>query len=207
MCIAHPASLSGARAAKGAPAVRDHYFDSLLPPIHAQIERDRLMREYDDLPYIVIERRAGITPFFWGALLGVGAALLLAPRTGEETQEEIRQRVRRIRDAAEDRANEVRDNVTGAITRTRGRIQDQIDSVRETVEDRADQARQAIEAGRRAALEARGELERRVDQAKATYAAASDVAARGGEPRPTPSADVVVTEVIVEEAVERPDLG
>jgi gas vesicle protein len=187
--------------------LRAPYLDYLLPSIHAPTERDRLMREYDDLPYIVIERRsAGITPFLWGALLGVGAALLLAPRSGEETQEEIRQGVRRLRTAAEGRANEVRDNVTGAITRTRGRIQDQIDSVRDTVEERAEQARHAIEAGRRAAQEARGELERRVGQAKASYSAAAD-AARGVEPRPTPSAEVVVTEVIVEEAAERPDLG
>lgn len=165
------------------------------------------MREYDDLPYIVIERRgAGLTPFLWGALLGVGAALLLAPRTGEETQEEIRQRARRLRDVAEGRVSEVRDTMAGAVTRTRGRLQDRIDSVRETVEERAERARQAIEAGRRAALDARAELERRVDQAKDSYAAAAD-AARSASTREPPAADIIVTDVIVEEAEERPDLG
>lgn len=164
------------------------------------------MREYDDLPYIVIERRgAGLTPFLWGALLGVGAALLLAPRTGEETQEEIRQRVRRLRSVAEGRVNEARDTMTGAVTRTRDRLQDRIDTVRETVEERAERARHAIEAGRRAALDARAELERRVDQAKDTYGAAAE-AARSASRQP-PAVDVVVTDVIVEEADERPDLG
>ena len=165
------------------------------------------MREYDDMPYIVIERRSGgVTPFLWGALLGVGAALLFAPRTGEETQEEIRRGVRRIRSAAEDRVHDVRDTVSGAVTRTRGRIQDQIDTVRESVEERADRARQAIEAGRRAALEARDELERRVEQAKDSYSAAADAARSGGMRQP-PEVEVVVTEVVVEEVIDRPNLG
>ena len=165
------------------------------------------MREYDDLPYIVIERRSGgVTPFFWGALLGVGAALLFAPRTGEETQEEIRLGVRRIRSAAEDRVHDVRDSVTGAVTRTRGRIQDQIDTVRESVEVRAERARQAIEAGRRAALEARDELERRVEHAKESYSAVTDAARAGGTRQP-PAVDIIITDVIVEEAEDRPNLG
>ena len=165
------------------------------------------MREYDDLPYIVIERRSGgFTPFLWGALLGVGAALLFAPRTGEETQEELRQRVRRLRTAAEGRVNEVRDTMSGAVTRTRGRLQDRIDTVRETVEERAERARQAVEAGRRAALEARAELERRVDLAKESYNAAAE-AARGASTRQPPAAEVIITDVIVEEADERPNLG
>ena len=159
------------------------------------------MREYDDLPYIVIERRSGgVTPFLWGALLGVGAALLFAPRSGEETQEEIRQGVRRLRTAAEDRVGEVRDTVTGTIVRARGRIQDQLDTVRDTVEERAERARQAIEAGRRAALDARHELERRVEQAKETYSAAAEAVRAPAVDRQTPTVDVIITDVIVEEA-------
>lgn len=166
------------------------------------------MGEYDDLPYIVIERRSGgAGAFLWGALLGAGVALLLAPRSGDETQEELRQGVQRLRDTATGRVNEARDTVTGAVTRTRNRIYDRIDAVRGDLEERTLQAREAIDAGRRAAREARSELERRVSEAKDGYEAASD--ALRGTPRPPapPQADVVVTEVVVEELDVRPDMG
>jgi gas vesicle protein len=126
------------------------------------------MRDHDDLPYIVIERHSGgVGGFVWGALIGAGLALLLAPRSGAETQEEIRTRVQRIRDGAEGRVNEARDTVTGTVARTRSRIFDQIDSVRSTLEEQADRARDAVETGRRAARDARSELERKVAEAKA----------------------------------------
>ena len=152
------------------------------------------MRDYDDLPYIVIERHSGgMGPFVWGALVGAGVALLLAPRSGAETQDEIRRNVRRIRDTAEDRVNEAR----GTVTRTRDRIVDRIDAVRSTFEEQADRARDAVDTGRRAARDARSELERRVAEAKAAAAT----------PQSPPDVDIVVTEVIVEESDERPELG
>jgi gas vesicle protein len=125
------------------------------------------MRDHDDLPYIVIEKHSGggMGTFLWGALLGAGVALLLAPRSGEETQEEIRERVERLREAAEDRVNEVRDTVTESVSRTRDRIQDQIDSVRDTVET-APTARARGGHRPRAARDARSELERRVAEAR-----------------------------------------
>ena len=154
------------------------------------------MRDYDDMPYIVIERhRGGMTPFLWGALLGAGAALLLAPRSGAETQDEISRNVRRIRDTAEGRVTDARDTVT----RTRDRLVDRIDSVRSTFEEQADRARDAVDTGRRAARDARTELERRVAEAKAAAAAPSADS--------QPDVDVVVTEVIVEDSDERPELG
>lgn len=167
------------------------------------------MADYDDLPYIVIERHsAGFSPFLWGALLGAGVALLLTPRTGPETQEEIRRGVLRLRDTAEGRVNETRDVVNGAVARARGRVQDRIDTVRDVVETRAAQARHAYEAGRRAASEARSELERRIADAKDTVHAVSD-AARGAPPMPPvpPAGEVIITEVIVEDVDGRPPLG
>ena len=156
------------------------------------------MRDYDDLPYIVIERHSGGTSaFFWGALLGAGAALLLAPRSGAETQDEIRRSVQRLRDTAEGRADEVR----GSVTRTRNRFIDQIDTVRSTFEDRAERARDAIETGRRTALSAREELERRVEAARSGVAPSPAI-----EDTP-PDVDVVVTDVAVEEPGDRPELG
>jgi gas vesicle protein len=168
------------------------------------------MADYDDVPYIVIERRSsgGLGPFFWGLLLGAGAALLYAPRSGEETQEEIRERARRIRAAAEDRVVGARDTVVDVVSRTRDRIQDQIDTVRDTIETRTDQAREVVDAGRRAARDARSDLERRVSDAKDAYADddhpdfGDDIAVIR-----TAEVDVIVTDVIVEEAERRPDLG
>jgi gas vesicle protein len=166
------------------------------------------MRDHDDLPYIVIEKHSGggMGTFLWGALLGAGAALLLAPRSGEETQDQIRDRVQRIRTAAEDRVNEVRDSVTDSVSRTRDRIQDQIDTVRDTVESRADRARSALDTGRRAARDARSELERRVAEARENVADTlhSDDERAAAAP---PHVDVVVTEVVVEDLDGRPGLG
>lgn len=155
------------------------------------------MRDYDDAPYIVIERRSGgFTPFLWGALLGAGAALLLAPRSGEETQEEIRRNAMRLRSAAEGRVTTARE----AVHRTRDRVQDRVDTVRGAIETRADQARQALDAGRRAARDARSELERRVAEAKQSYADLAGAARADSDGESTP---IVVVSV---EAEGRPDL-
>ncbi len=50
------------------------------------------MRDHDETPYIVIEREGGggLGSFILGALVGAGLALLFAPQSGEETQEEIK---------------------------------------------------------------------------------------------------------------------
>lgn len=168
------------------------------------------MRDHDDLPYIVIEKHSGggMSTFLWGALLGAGAALLLAPRSGEETKEEIRDRVRRLREAAEDRVNGVRDTVTDSYSRTRDRIQGQIDSVRDTVETRADRARNAVDTGRRAARDARSELERRVAEARESASEAlHHEDDELGTPSRQPDVDVVVTDVVIEDVDGRPGLG
>ncbi len=149
------------------------------------------MRDYEDVPYVVIERHsAGFSPFLWGALIGAGAALFMAPRSGQETQEEIRQRVRRMREATEDRVNGVRDTFTGAVTRSRDLVQDQLDN-----------ARDAMDSGRQAARDARRDLEERVASVKGRSHESNDYS-MGADRNP----DVVVTEVIVEEEI-RPDLG
>jgi gas vesicle protein len=170
-------------------------------------ERIFVMRDYDDLPTIVIERRsAGFGAFFWGALIGAGAALLLAPRSGEEMQEQIRRRVRRARDAAENRV----DRVTGAVTRTRARVQDTVDRVHgtvDTVRDRfeagTERARETYESGRRVAREAREEIESRLADARDSFDALSDEVAVGDDPfRRADGVDIVVTDVGEEPGVD-----
>lgn len=163
------------------------------------------MADHDHVPYIVIERHSGgATPFLWGLLLGAGAALLLAPRSGEETQAEIRERARRIRSVAEDRVDTVRGTVTDRVSRTREQVQDRFDSVREVVDSRAQQAREAVESGRRMAEDAGAELRRRVEHARGdTHHSETG----GSAPSTPPTGELVVTDVEVEEAEGRPGLG
>ncbi len=167
------------------------------------------MGDYDDLPYIVIERRSGaVAPFLWGALVGAGLALLLAPRSGEETQQELRDSVRRIRLATEERINDARDAVVGAVDQARESVQERIDAVRDAVQTGTEQARHAVDAGRQAARETRSDLERRVSEAKsALQADALESEDMGMEPPAPVEVDVVVTEVVIEKEPPRPPLG
>ena len=170
------------------------------------------MADHDNVPYIVIERQSGgASPFVWGLLLGAGAALLLAPRSGEETQEEIRQRANRLRTAAEDRVGAVRGSVSDTIGRTRSQLHDRLDSVRDAVDSRAQQAREAIESGRRVASDAGTELRRRVAEAREDGHAAHATGTSTGAPSAAGSAagraDATVTDASVEEAEGRPGLG
>jgi gas vesicle protein len=155
------------------------------------------MADYDDLPAFVIETRggaAGAGTFLLGALVGAALALLLAPRSGAETQAEIAGAARRLRDDVEGR-------VSGARERVGGRVQGTLESVRGGLETRAAQARAALDAGRGAARDARDELQRRVDEAKKSYRASlgRDGNGAGEGDGAGDAAEIVVTEVAVEE--------
>lgn len=134
------------------------------------------MSDNEEGPYIVIERETGggFGAFILGALVGAGVALLFAPQSGEETQEEIRARAQKLKDAAEERVREAQHNLEGRIS-----------SARENVQGRVDTVREAVTAGREAARDARDDLEQKLDQSKAAYRAgidaAKDAAAEEGE--------------------------
>lgn len=124
------------------------------------------MRNHDDVPVIVIERESGgFGTFILGAMIGAAAALLLAPQSGEETQREIRERARRLKDAAEER---VRD--------AQRQLETRIDEARQGIGHRVDSVREAVESGRQAAMDARSELEQRLERSKAAYRAGIDAA-------------------------------
>jgi gas vesicle protein len=130
------------------------------------------MADYDDAPTFVIETSGGgggAGTFLLGALVGAALALLLAPRSGAETQAEIAGAARRLRSDVEGRVTGARDRVAGRVDRTRERVSGTLDSVRGEVETRVRQARAALDAGTSAARDARGELQRRVDEAKRAY--------------------------------------
>jgi gas vesicle protein len=125
------------------------------------------MRDQDEGPYIVIERGggSGVGAFILGALIGAGAALLFAPRTGEETQQDIKERALKLKSAAESRMRDAQKQ-----------LEDRLDTAREGVQHRVEGMRDAVEAGRKAAVEARDELERKLERSKAAYRAGVDAA-------------------------------
>jgi len=120
------------------------------------------MRDHDEVPYIVIERGggSGLGSFVLGALVGAGVALLLAPKSGEETQEELKERARELKSRAETRVREVQKQ-----------LEDRLDVAREGVQARVEGIRDALDAGRKAAGDARGDLERKLERSKAAYRA------------------------------------
>ncbi|HAT38430.1 MAG TPA: hypothetical protein DCS75_08030 [Gemmatimonadetes bacterium] len=130
------------------------------------------MRDHNDVPHIVIERDSGggVGSFLLGAVVGAGLALLFAPKTGEETQEELKEHARKLRVVAEERVREAQRH-----------LEDRLDVAREGVSARYEEVRAAVNAGREAAMDARGDLEERLERSKSAYragvAAAREVAA------------------------------
>lgn len=125
------------------------------------------MRDRDDGPYYVIEKQSGggVGPFLVGALLGAGVALLLAPRSGEETQRDLKERAGRLRDAAEERVREAQ-----------AQIEERLDHARAELMERVDAVREAVDSGRHAAREARDDLEEKLERSKTAVRAGVDAA-------------------------------
>jgi gas vesicle protein len=118
------------------------------------------------MPYVVVERDSGgVGSFLLGAILGAGVALLLAPRTGEETQRDLKERAARLREAAEGRVRDVQRQVEERIGQARGEVLQRVDSIRE-----------AVDSGREAAQQARVELEGHIERSKAAYRASAEAA-------------------------------
>jgi gas vesicle protein len=124
------------------------------------------MRDKED-PYIIIEQRGGpgIGTFLVGALVGAGLALLLTPYSGEETQEEIKERARRLKTAAGEGIRSAQRNIEERLDHTRDELMERVGTVRE-----------AVDSGRRAAREARDDLEHKLERSKAAYRAGIDAA-------------------------------
>lgn len=125
------------------------------------------MSNRGETPYIIVERGGGggVGAFVIGALLGAGAALLLAPRSGEETQAEIRAHAKKLRIAAEDRLREAQTA-----------LGERVETVRDVAEERIGAVRDAVDAGREAARDARVEMEERLAKSKAAYKAGIEAA-------------------------------
>ncbi len=127
------------------------------------------MTEKKDVPTIIIEKSGGLGSFLWGAIVGAAAALLFAPKSGEETQEDLKEGARRFREEAEQKFQELRRDVEEGYEKARADLTHRFEEAREEVRERRRQAEEALRAGREAAQRARGDLERRVAESKASY--------------------------------------
>lgn len=137
------------------------------------------MSEDKDIPYIVIEKRqTSLAAFLWGAAVGAVTALLFAPKSGEETQQDIREGVRRLRDEAESKLTTIRGDIERQYESTREEVADRLESARGELAVRKERAERAMRAGREAARKARVDLEKRVAETKAAYR--GDVTAESG---------------------------
>lgn len=129
----------------------------------------------DDQPFVVIERDApGIGSFLLGAAIGAGIALIMAPQSGELTRREITRGARRVKRAAQDAVEDATARVSDTFQDARRQVEERIDAARLAIELKRDQVQRAVDAGREAARDARGELERRIAETKAETRAAYD---------------------------------
>jgi gas vesicle protein len=87
-----------------------------------------------------------------GAVIGVGAALLLAPQSGEDSRDDIR-----------GAGAMVRDRTVETFDEARGAVEDWIAQTKQTIEDTRQRLDEAVDAGRAAADKKRAELDARVD--------------------------------------------
>ena len=143
--------------------------------------------DHDEQPYIVIEKHSGgAGSLLLGVLIGAGVALLFAPRSGEETRTAISRRARRAGSKVKGVAEEVTGQVVDTFEGARARVEEQIESARTAIEVKKAQVTRAMEAGREAAQQARGDLERRLAETKAAYNAGADVARTGRSRVPVP---------------------
>lgn len=161
--------------------------------------------ENDDLDIVIEERGGGLRTFVLGMLVGAGAALLLAPRTGRDTQRELARALGGLRDGGVDGA---RDSLTGWMGSTRGRVTGRLDDARQAMDEGLGRVRGAVEEGRMAARQARTELRRRMDEARDTYRAgrAGTVPARRAS-APEPKAVRAEPQVVVKDVATERDAG
>ena len=88
-----------------------------------------------------------------GAIIGAAAALLLAPRTGDETRELLREKSTDWARQARERGSELAKRAQETMGDAQVRAQEYLGRSREVVEDTSAQLKAAFEAGRGAMRE------------------------------------------------------
>ena len=146
--------------------------------------------EFDDQPYVVIEKETGsVGSLLLGFAIGAGVALLFAPRAGIETRRELTRGARRVQRSAQGVVDDVTGTVTGGFNQARQHVEEHIDAARQAVELKRAQVTRAVEAGRVAASQAREELERRIAETKAAYQSGSPAPGKVRSTRVSPIDD------------------
>jgi gas vesicle protein len=109
-------------------------------------------KDHDERDVIVIEREGGMAfgPVLFGALLGLAAGLLFAPRSGAETRQVLAKKLRQAKDLAEEAVERVGDTVSERIgtpgpSRDERRAEARSDLERRLAEARARRRRVAEE--------------------------------------------------------------
>ena len=126
------------------------------------------MSNEDNRPVVIVERsNGGLGSFLWGALCGAGIALLMAPRSGEETREVLRSRGRRLRARAQGTAEDLQGHVEDGYEVAKARVEEGFETARNSLTDIRTGAKDAVEAGKATVHSAREELERRLADARA----------------------------------------
>jgi gas vesicle protein len=82
--------------------------------------------------------------FFFGLGIGVGAALLLAPKSGRETRELLKDKADEGKEYLKRRGSELRDDASDLIDRGKGAIGRQKDNVSEAVDAGKQAYREAL---------------------------------------------------------------
>jgi gas vesicle protein len=123
--------------------------------------------DYDD-DRVIVERHGGttISAFLVGLAIGAGAALLLAPQSGERTRKNLVRGARRVRRQAEEFVRDTRERAEDALDDARAEIETRVDSTRDAFRHRKREVERAMRAGRTAVREYRDQLTDRISRAE-----------------------------------------
>ena len=133
------------------------------------------MSNEDNRPVVIVERSSGgLGSFLWGALCGAGIALLMAPRSGEETREVLRSRGRRLRARAQGTAEDLQGHVEDGYDVAKARVEEGFETARNSLTDIRAGAKDAVEAGKATVHSAREELDRRLADARSVRKGGSE---------------------------------
>ena len=75
-----------------------------------------------------------VCSFFVGGLIGAGVALLVAPKTGEETRRMIKELAEEVKAKAEDYVDQVKSKATAYVEKGKDLIEKEKDIIAKTVE-------------------------------------------------------------------------
>ena len=96
------------------------------------------------------EQNNGITYFIVGLGIGVAVGMLLAPRSGEETRQLLREKADEGKDYLRTKADESKEFVRRRSTELRESASDLIDRSKDAITRQKEQLAMAVEAGKQA---------------------------------------------------------